>query len=208
MILTTVLLAAAGCKLIPRRDKSGIHNSPPVRTPTPPPVTPSPMTPAPGSPSAARGTPTPRPFPVQDQKFLDTASRIFAYQRKLGSLGKQYGNTDEARNLGSLMETEMALGGDNLKTLATYKKRQIGAGAGWGNGGLERLASERGEGFDRKFYEEVKQSGSESYAEFDRAFRAVTDSDVRDFARNWYPVLRNYPREAIKLELKLDKKHR
>jgi len=188
MILTTVLLAMAGCGWFPksRHFKMG----------TPPP----PVTPAPGS--------TPPPFAAQDKKFLDTASVIFAYERKLGSLARQYGNSDEARNLGSLMETEMALAGDNLNALAVSKLQKIDAVAGWGHGGLERLASQRGAGFDRKFYEEVKLSSPEAYGVFDEAFRAVVEPGIKEFAKNWYPVLRNYPREAIKLEMQLDKKRK
>jgi hypothetical protein len=106
------------------------------------------VTPAPGS--------TPPPFAAQDKKFLNTAALIFAYERRLGSLARQYGNSDEARNLGSLMETEMALAEESLKALAVSKQQKIDAGAGWGHGGLERLASQRGGDFDRKFYEEVK----------------------------------------------------
>ena len=188
MIITAVLLTTAGCGIL--------FNKTPTRIGTPPPV----ATPAPGS--------TPLPFAPQDKKFLNTASRIFAYERRLGALARQYGNSEEARNLGALMETEMGLAGTNLKVLADSKQQQIDGGAGWGHGGLERLTSQRGGDFDRRFYEEVKLSAPEAYGVFDEAFREVVDAGVKEFARNWYPVLRNYPREAIRLQIQLDKKRR
>jgi hypothetical protein len=194
MILMTLLLTTAGCEWLPKRHRNRAGAAHPVAAPTPAATLP------PGS--------TPPPMAARDKKFLNAASRIFAYERRLGALARQYGNSDDAQNLGNVMETEMALAGENLKALAVSKQQPIDAGAGGRPGGLEQLATQRGGDFDRKFYEEVKLSGPEGYGEFDRAFREVTDGEVKDFAKNWYPVLRNYPREAIKLEIQLSKKRK
>jgi hypothetical protein len=188
LILTAVLLATPGCGLFGKRRHTQMGTPPPT------------VTPAPGT--------TPPPFAAQDKKFLNTAFRFFAYERRLGSLARQYGNSDDARNLGNLMESEMGLAGESLKALALLKLQPTEASGGWGNGGLERLANQKGGEFDRKFYEEVKLSSPEGYAAFDTSFREVVDPAVKEFAKNWYPVLRNYPREAIRLEKKLDKKRK
>jgi hypothetical protein len=186
MILTAALLAVAGCGWLPKRERTTMGTPPPVATPVP------------GS--------TPVPFAVGDKKILNTASHIFAFESRLGSLARQYGNSDDARNLGGLMESEMGLAAQDLKVLVKAKEQTIDTGEGWGYGGVERLASQKGGDFDRKFYEELKLSGPEAYGAFDQAFREAVDLGVKDFVRNWYPVLRNYPREAIKLEMKLNKK--
>jgi predicted outer membrane protein len=196
MILTVALLAAAGCGLIPRSHHHRVGAAlvavaAPVATPMPLP---------PGA--------TPLPPPPQNRKFVNAASRILAYERKLGSLARQYGNSDEARNLGGVMETEMALAEERLKALAISREEKTDAGGGWGHGGLEQLSSLKGGDFDLRFYEVVKSSGPEGYGAFDRAFREVTDADLKEFAKNWYPVLRDYPREAIKLEAQLKKKRK
>jgi hypothetical protein len=187
------LLAMAGCSFLGKREHTHIGSLPPPATPVPP---------VPGAPGA-----TPPPFPVQDKKFLNNAARIFAYERRLGAVARQYGNSDDARNLGSLMEAEMALAAVNLKALADARQQTLDSG-GWGHGGAERLASQRGGDFDRKFYEEVKLSSPEAYGVFDEAFRVIADGGIKEFAKNWYPILRNYPREAIKLEMQRDKKHK
>jgi hypothetical protein len=166
MMLAAALLATAGCGLFAKREPTRLGSMPPVATPVP------------GA--------TPPPLGASEKGFFNTAFRIIAYERKLGSLARQYGNSDDARNLGGLMETEMALAAENLKALAASKKLpQIDSGAGWGHGGSERLASQRGGEFDRKFYEEVKLSGKEAYGEFDQAFQAMVDIEVREFAKNW-----------------------
>jgi hypothetical protein len=188
LTLTMALLTTAGCGLLAKGKRTAMGTPPPAATPVP------------GS--------TPLPFAAQDKQFLNDASRIFAYERRLGSLATQYGVSDDARNLGNLMETEMALAGENLKVLAASKQQQADGGAGWGRGGLERLASQRGSDFDRRFYEEVKLSGPEGYGVFDEAFRKVVDANIKEFAKNWYPILRNYPREAIKLETQLARKRK
>jgi predicted outer membrane protein len=187
MILTAVLLAMAGCGW-PKRQRTHFGTPPP------------PATPVPGS--------TPPPFAAEDKKFFNTAYRVFVYERKLGSLGKQYANSDDARNLAGLMETEMGLAIQDLKTLVDSKKQTMDASEGWGHSGLERLANQKGGDFDRKFYEEVKLSSSDAYIAFDQAFRVTVDAGVKEFAKNWYPILRNYPREAIRLETLLNKKHK
>jgi Domain of unknown function (DUF4142) len=188
MMLLAVLLAMAGCGLLAKGKRTKMGFLPP------------PATPVPGA--------TPPPFAAQDKKFLKTAAGVFAYERRVGSLARQYGNSDEARNLGNAMDLEMTLAAESLKALAASKLQPPDAGGGWGHGGAERLASQRGGDFDRKFYEELKQSGPEAYAAFDAAFREVVDETVKEFAKNWYPILRNYPREAIKLEKQLDKKRK
>jgi len=188
LILTTVLLTTAGCGLLAKGKRTKMGTPPPAATPVP------------GA--------TPPPFAAQDKQFLNDAARIFAYERRLGSLATQYGVSDDARNLGNLMETEMALAGENLKVLAASKQQPLDAATGWGHGGLERLASQRGSDFDRRFCEEVKLSGPEGYGVFDEAFRKVVDANIKEFAKNWYPILRNYPREAVKLEMQLNKKRK
>ena len=188
LILTAVLLAVVGCGWLPKRERTRMGTPPPVATPVP------------GS--------TPAPFAAEDKKILNTASHIFAYESRLGSLARQYGNSDDARNLGGLMESEMSLAAQDLKVLVKAKEQTIDTGEGWGYGGVERLASQKGGDFDRKFYEELKLSGPEAYGAFDQAFREAVDLGVKEFVRNWYPVLRNYPREAIKLEMKLNKKRK
>jgi hypothetical protein len=165
------------------------------------------MTPAPTPMPLPPGA-TPLPPPPKDRIFLNAAFRIFAFERKLGSLARQYGNSDEARNLGAVMETEMALAEERLKTVPFSRQQKIDAGAGWGHGGLEQFSSLKGGDFDLRFYEEVKSSSPEGYGVFDKAFLEVTDPELREFAKNWYPVLRNYPREAIRLEIQLKKKRK
>jgi len=194
MILASALLITIGCGWAPKQHHHRVGAAPPVVTPPPA------ATPAPGS--------TPPPFPAKDKKFLDNAAGIFAYERAMGSIARQYGNSEEARNLGSLMETEMALAEENLKALAVSTKQPLDPRVGWGHGDPQRLASQRGADFDRKFYEEVKFSGSDGYRLFDHAFREVVTGGIKDFAKNWYPILRNYPREAIKLETQLEKKRK
>jgi hypothetical protein len=54
----------------------------------------------------------------------------------------------------------------------------------------------------------VKLSSPDGYGAFDQAFRTGVDVEIKDFAKNWYPVLRNYPREAIKLEMQLDRQRK
>jgi Domain of unknown function (DUF4142) len=199
-ILTIVLLTISGCGWVTKSHHHRVGAPPPMVAPAPS------GTPAPVVPLPPGVTPTPPPFPAKDKKFLNTAARIVNYERRLGSLARQYGNSDDARNLGGLMETEMALAEERLKALTVSKKQQIDSGAGWGHGGLEQLSSLKGGDFDRRFCEEVKASSPEGYGVFDQAFREVVDPDIKDFAKNWYPVLRNYPREALKLEKQLDKK--
>ena len=102
----------------------------------------------------------------------------------------------------------MALAEENLKVLAISTKQQLDTRGGWGQGDPERLASKRGADFDREFYEEVKLSSSDGYRIFDQAFREIEDAQIREFAKNWYPIMRNYPRDAIRLEKELGKKRK
>ena len=187
-VLAIAIFATAGCGILTRRSRTQVGKLP-VATPDP--------------------TATPVPFSIEDKKFLSTASQIFAYHRRLGALARQYGNSEAARGYGEQMEVEMGLAQDSLKVLADSKEQKITNEMGaWGKGGLGRVDRPGSQGFDRAFYEELKRSGTQAYEVFDREFRAVVDGEVKEFVKRWYPVLRDFPREAIKEETQMDKGRR
>lgn len=183
-LLALLTWATFGCAFLAKREHTQIGKPTPVPTPVPP---------VPGA--------TPPPFPVEDRKFLTIASEAIAFHKRLGAMARQYGHSDEVRNLGADIEGQMNLAQEALKVLATTKTQPVGTEVGnWGRGGLGRLARPGSEGFDHEFYEVLKQSGTLAFEDFDHFFRTMTDQQIKEFARNWYPIFRDYPRVAIKAE--------
>jgi putative membrane protein len=184
----TVLVFTA-CEPQPERERVGV-------------ATPSPtvgITPSPGV------TATPVAALTSSEKdFMANAAREGMMEVQMGNLATQKASSNDVKQLGESMATAHSQLGQKLQQLASnlnitlpqdLKPDQQNV--------LSRLEKLSGKVFDREYLKALISDHTKDIAEFERAASQVTNPEIKQFASEALPTLRDHLKAARELAGKL-----
>src|SRR5262245_40983298 len=165
-------------------------------------ATPSPtvgMTPSPiASPAAALTT--------SEKEFMANAARGGMLEVQLGNLAAQKASSNDVKRFGERMATDHGQLGQKLQQLASklnvtlpqeLKPEEQNA--------VSRLEKLSGKVFDREYMKEMVSDHVKDISEFERAASQVTNADIKQFASEALPILRDHLKLAREIAGKLGK---
>src|SRR5499427_10313527 len=157
-------------------------------------VTPSPtvgITPSPTV--AASPTASPVALTAPEKEFMANAARGGMLEVQLGNLAAQKASSNDVKQFGERMSTDHSQLGQKLKQLASnlnvtlpqdLKPEQQTA--------VSRLEKLSGKAFDHEFMREMISDHTRDISEFERASTQATNSDIKQFASEALPTLRDH----------------
>jgi putative membrane protein len=173
-------------------------------------VTPTPtvgLTPAPGGAASPYASPSPSPYgspspsPValttSEKEFLTNAARGSALEVQLGNLAQEKASSPDVKQFGERMSTDHSQLGQKLQQLAsglnftpeqTLKPEQQAA--------VSRLEKLSGKAFDHEYMREMVSDHMKDISEFERASTQATNPDIKRFASEALPTLRDHLKMA------------
>src|SRR5215468_5203535 len=194
LTLSFTTLIVAACETHPER--TGVSETTPSPTAT---ITTSPSpgaSPAtsPGvSPTGgAIGTLTPL-----DRKFLTDAASGAAMEVQLGNLAAQKATSEDVKRFGQRMAADHSQGGQTLRQMASNLKftlpqdlepeqRTV----------VSRLENLSGKSFDREYMKEMVRDHEKDISEYERAEKQATIPEIKQFATEALPMLRDHLKQA------------
>src|SRR5215471_8734040 len=194
---TALILPACETQPERERERGGAAPSPAVGVTPSPAVTPSPY-----------GSPTPTGSPVAltapEKQFMENAARGNMLEVQLGNLAAQRASSNDVKQFGERMATDHGQLGQKLQQLASnlnvtlpqdLKPEQQTA--------VSRLEKLSGKAFDHEFMREMISDHTRDISEFERASTQATNSDIKQFASEALPTLRDHLKIAREISAKL-----
>lgn len=184
----TVLIFTA-CEPQAERERVGVATPSPAVG-----VTPSP---------AVTGTPA-APLTSSDREFMMNAAREGMMEVQMGTLAAQKALSNDVKQLGESMATTHSQLGQKLQQLASYlnvtlpqdlKPEQQNV--------LNRLEKLSGKVFDREYLKAMISDHTKDISEFERATSQVSNPEIKQFASEALPALRDHLKAARELAGKL-----
>ncbi len=173
-------------------------------------ATPSPtarMTPA-GSPAASpQGSPATGAtgaVSMADRDFMMNAARGSMSEVQLGNLAAQKGSSDEVKQFGQRMAADHSQLGQTLRQMATnmnvtlpqdldtHQQEEVSH--------LEKLS---GKAFDREYVKMMVRDHAKDISEYERASKEAANSEIKQYASQALPTLREHQKMARDLAAKL-----
>src|SRR5215475_10426156 len=172
-------------------------------------ATPSPtvgITPSPTGTASPYASPTRSPVALTapEKEFLANAARGGMLEVQLGNLAAQKATSADVKQFGERMATDHGQLGQKLQQLASnlnvtlpqdLKPEQQTA--------VSRLEKLSGKAFDHEFMREMISDHTRDISEFERASTQATNSDIKQFASEALPTLRDHLKLAREISAKL-----
>jgi putative membrane protein len=131
--------------------------------------------------------------PKSERMFVTRASNDGLFEVQLGQLAQQKGSSQEVKNLGQMMVTDHQKANQQLQQLAQSKNIPVSTTPDQAvQGRLQKLQGLSGTEFDRAFLEQVVKDHRRDIAAFEKQSKHGTDADVKSFATNTLPTLRQH----------------
>jgi len=139
-----------------------------------------------------------------DLRFLREAAGGGLAEVALGKLAVEHGQSTEVRAFGKRMMEDHGKGNEQLLTLAQSKQVELPAEvpADAKQTG-ERLATLSGPAFDREFMNGMVADHEKAVHAFEQEAKSSADSDLRQFAQQALPMLRDHLAEAQRIQATL-----
>jgi putative membrane protein len=188
----TVLILTA-CEPRPERERVGEATPSPTVG-----VTPSPTASPTGSPVA---------LTTAEKDFLSNAARGGMVEVQLGNMAAQKASSEDVKQFGERMATDHSQLGQKLQQLATNLGFQLPGDLKPEQQNLvSRLEKLSGKAFDREYIKEMVKDHAKDVSEFERAANQATNADIKQFASNALPTLRDHLNMAREIAGKLGAK--
>ncbi len=188
----TVLILTA-CEPRPERERVGEATPSPTVG-----VTPSPT---------ATPTASPVALTAPEKDFLSNAARGGMLEVQLGNMAAQKATSEDVKQFGERMATDHSQLGQKLQQLASnlgfslppdLKPEQQNI--------VSRFEKLSGKAFDREYMREMVSDHAKDVSEFERASNQATNSDIKQFASDALPTLREHLKLAREIAAKLGAK--
>ena len=180
-----------------------------VTEPTPSPTAMLTTSPSPGaspafSPGAsptmgATGTLTP-----YDREFLTDAARGASMEVQLGNFAAQKATNDEVKRFGQRLATDHSQGGQTIRQMASNLKFTLPQELTPEQRNLvSRLENLSGKAFDREYIKEMVADHVKDISEYERAAAQATIAEIKQYASQSLPMLRDHLKQAREIAAKL-----
>lgn len=159
-------------------------------------ATPSPTVGITPSPTASP-TVSPVALTTTEKEFMANAARGGMLEVQLGNLAAQKASSNDVKQFGERMATDHSQLGQKLQQLASnlgvslpqdLKPEQQNA--------VSRLEKLSGKAFDREFMREIISDHTKAVSEFERAASQAPNADIKQFASEALPTLRDHLKRA------------
>src|SRR5215475_5536683 len=175
-------------------------------------ATPSPtvgITPSPTGTASPYASPTRSPVALTapEKEFLANAGRGGMLEVQLGNLATQKASSNDVKQFGERMATDHSQLGQKLQQLASnlnvtlpqdLKPEQQAV--------VSRLEKLSGKAFDREYMKEMVNDHVKDISEFERAEKEATVAEIKQFATESLPTLRDHLKQAKEITAKLGAK--
>ena len=134
---------------------------------------------------------------MADQRFMKEAAQGGMAEVQLGELAVQKASSDEVKKFGQRMVDDHSKANDNLKALATSKGVTLPqAPDAKEEATKDRLSKLSGEQFDKAYMSDMVRDHKKDVAAFETESTGARDADVRNFATDTLPTLRDHLKNA------------
>lgn len=128
-----------------------------------------------------------------DRDFVNKAAIGGVAEVELGRVAMQRAARPAVRSFGQRMVTDHGRGNAELATLARSKGTDVSATLDTTHQAMrDRLSGLSGADFDRAYMSEMVRDHTEDLALFERAAQTATDADIRAYAAQSLPMLRDH----------------
>ena len=146
--------------------------------------------------SAAAAKPAAK-LSMADQKFVKEAAQGGMSEVELGQLAVEKGSSEEVRKFGQQMADDHARANDRLKELAASKGIKLPMTPNVTQKATKsRLAKLSGEQFDKAYMADMLRDHKLDVAAFQTESNSAHDVDVKNFATQILPTVRDHLKEA------------
>jgi predicted outer membrane protein len=141
-----------------------------------------------------------------DSDFVQKASEGGVAEVKLGQLAQQKATNSSVKNFGMMMVTDHTKAGDQLKSIATQKGMSIASSLNSKDQSLyDRLSSMSGNQFDEAYITAMVSDHKEDIAEFEKEANSGRDPQIKQFAQDTLPTLREHLKAAEAAQMEVQK---
>ncbi|MBV8843173.1 MAG: DUF4142 domain-containing protein [Bryobacterales bacterium] len=148
----------------------------------------------------------PQPSSSADATFVQHASEGGMAEVQLGQLAQQKGTNPAVKNFGARMVMDHSKGNDQLKAIATQKGLATATAVNSKDQALyNKLNSESGSQFDMDYINAMIADHKEDIAEFEKEANSGQDPDVKKFAMDTLPTLREHLKMAETAQMELQR---
>ena len=134
---------------------------------------------------------------MSDQRFMKDAAQGGMAEVELGELAMQNGSSDDVKKFGQRMVDDHSKANDKLKELASSKgitlPQEPNAKQKATKNQLSKLS---GEQFDKAYMKDMLKDHKQDIAEFQSESNTGHDPDVKNFATETLPTLRDHLKDA------------
>jgi putative membrane protein len=135
-----------------------------------------------------------------DTSFIKEAAQGGLMEVKMGQTAKDHGQNEDVKNYGEMLVKDHSKANDRLTQLATSKGVNLAkeiepkhAAA------MKDIENKSGADFDRAFIQDAIKDHRKDIAKFEKASRDLNDSELKAFATETLPTLRNHLAEAERI---------
>jgi len=169
-------------------------------------ATPSPtvgLTPSPTGAASPYASPA-AALTAPEKEFMTNAARGGMMEVQLGNLAEQKASSNDVKQFGERMSTDHSQLGQKLQQLASNLNftlpQELNPEQQNVVSRLEKLA---GKAFDREYMREMVSDHVKDISEFERAASQVTNADIKQFASEALPTMRDHLKMAREIAGKL-----
>src|SRR5262249_46741260 len=165
------------------------------------------VTPSPGAAASPYASPAASPVAAltsSEKEFMTNAARGGMMEVQLGNLAEQKASSNDVKQFGERMSTDHSQLGQKLQQLASNLNftlpQELNPEQQNVVSRLEKLA---GKAFDREYMREMVSDHVKDISEFERAASQVTNADIKQFASEALPTMRDHLKMAREIAGKL-----
>ena len=177
--------------------------------PTPSPTGPITTSPSPGasptySPGASPTAGAPVALTPFDREFLTDAARGASMEVQLGNTAAQKATNEEVKRFGQRMATDHSQGGQTIRQMASNLKFTLPQELTPEQRTLvTKLENLSGKAFDREYMKRMIADHQKDISEYERAASQATNPEIKQYASQALPMLRDHLKQAREISAKL-----
>jgi putative membrane protein len=135
-----------------------------------------------------------------DADFVKEAARGGMMEVKMGQTAKDHGQSADVKNYGEMLVKDHSKANDKLSKLASQKGVNLAKEIEPKHTDMIKdMEKKSGNDFDRAFIEHAIKDHRKDISKFERASRDLNDSELKAFATETLPTLRNHLNEAERI---------
>ena len=139
-----------------------------------------------------------------DREFLTDAARGSALEVQLGNIAAQKATNDDVKRFGQRMATDHSQGGQTIQQMASNLKFILPQDMSPEQKiEISRLENVSGKAFDRDYMKAMVKDHMKDLSEYERAATQATNAEIKQYASQALPMMRDHLKEAREIAGKL-----